>query len=212
MLGENFAGVLGADFWSAYRKYARQCGLFVQFCLAHLVREVKYLCEFPQAAVQQYGRELLASLTVLFKILHRRDQLKPATVQKRLAAAQAQIQAAALAPLTQPAVYGPEPLPRLIHNLVRRFEKHGDGYFQFITHPGVDPTNNVAEQTVRFIVQDRHVTQGTRSPRGREISERQWTVVATCALQKRSTFAWMGQAISAFFQGREAPSLLLDTS
>jgi len=47
LLGQNFQGSLGADFWGANRKYAGPCGVLIQFCLAHLIREVKYPCEFP---------------------------------------------------------------------------------------------------------------------------------------------------------------------
>ena len=65
---------------------------------------------------------------------------------------------------------------------------------------------------MRFVVIDRHVTQGTRSARGREICERLWTVMATCALHKRSPFQWICQAIRAYFQGQPAPSLIADTS
>jgi len=62
------------------------------------------------------------------------------------------------------------------------------------------------------VVMDRHMTQGTRSRRGRDFCERIWTVMATCALQKRSAYHWMHQAIFAYFNGRPVPSLLLDSS
>ena len=212
VLGADFAGILGADFWGAYRKYARQCGALIQFCMAHLVREVKYLCEFPDPTVQRYGRALLAGLTALFTTLHRRAELAAPTVARRLAEAQAQIQDAALAPQAHPERYGPGPVHRLIANLADRFARHGEGYFRFITCPGVEPTNNSAEQALRFVVMDRHITQGTRSLRGRECCERIWTVMATCTLQKRSAFEWMCQAISAYIEGRPAPSLLLNSS
>ena len=61
---------------------------------------------------------------------------------------------------------------------------------------------------MRFVVMDRHMTQGTRSPRGRDFCERIWTVIATCALQKRSAYHWMQQAIGAWFNGKPIPSLL----
>ena len=41
VLGEEFSGVLGADYFSAYRKYLGDFGILVQFCLAHLIRDVK---------------------------------------------------------------------------------------------------------------------------------------------------------------------------
>ena len=34
-------------------------------------------------------------------------------------------------------------------------------YFRFITTPGVEPTNDLAEQAIRFVVIDRRITQGT---------------------------------------------------
>ncbi|MCP4004301.1 MAG: transposase, partial [bacterium] len=80
--------------------------------------------------------------------------------------------------------------------------------FQFITTPRIDPTNNVAEQAIRFIVIDRHVTQGTRSPRGRKSNERLWTVVATCSIQGRSAFEFIRTALHALWYDEPAPSLL----
>jgi transposase len=37
-LGREFDGVLGCDYFSAYRRYMRECGVLLQFCLAHLTR------------------------------------------------------------------------------------------------------------------------------------------------------------------------------
>jgi transposase len=41
--------------------------------------------------------------------------------------------------------------------MATRFRLHGEAYFTFITTPGLDPTNNIAEQAIRFIVIDRHI-------------------------------------------------------
>jgi hypothetical protein len=43
-LGEEFNGVLGCDYFSAYRRYQREFGVPLQFCLAHLIRDVKFFC------------------------------------------------------------------------------------------------------------------------------------------------------------------------
>ena len=212
VLGQNFQGSLGADFWGAYRKYARQCGILIQFCLAHLVREVKYLCEFPEPSVQCYGQALLAGLKDLFGALHRRGQVSPRASELALATAQAKVWEAALEPLLHPRLYLQGKVHRLIENLAERFCLHGEGYFRFITSPEIEPTNNSAEQAMRFVVMDRHMTQGTRSQRGRDFCERIWTVMATCTLQKRSAYDWMHRAICAHFKGLPVPSLLLDSS
>jgi len=205
VLGQDFKGILGCDYYAAYRKYARQCSVLVQFCLAHLIRDVKYLCEFPDAQVQRYGRGLLAGLQALFWTLHRKEQLGARAFEAQLQQAHDQIWKAAI-----PSSDGPD--HRLIYNMAERFYHHGEAYFQFITTPGIEPTNNVVEQAMRFVVIDRHITQGTRSARGRQICERLWTVMATCALHQRSSFQWIYQAISAHFKGLKVPSLVPDSS
>ena len=100
------------------------------------------------------------------------------------------------------------PDTREAQNLADRFRLHGDAYFQFITTPGVEPTNNLAEQAIRFVVIDRLITQGTRSEKGRTWCERLWTVLATCAQQNRSAFDFLLQAVEAHLTGRPPPSLV----
>lgn len=212
VLGQNFQGILGADFWGAYRKYARLCGVLIQFCLAHLIREVKYMCEFPEPSVQRYGQAMLAGIHKLFTALHRRAELSQKALIGALTTSEGRIWDAALEPLIHPERYGSGEPHRLIKNMAERFYKHGEGYFRFITSAGVEPTNNSSEQAMRFVVMDRHMTQGTRSERGREFCERTWTTMATCALQKRSAYLWMIEAVEAYFNGQPGPSLLLDSS
>jgi transposase len=59
VLGEEFDGVLGCDFFSAYRRYMRECSVLLQFCLAHFIREVKYLLKLPDARDRAYGERLM---------------------------------------------------------------------------------------------------------------------------------------------------------
>ena len=72
--------------------------------------------------------------------------------------------------------------------MARRFRLYGEQYFEFITTPRIEPANNLAEQTIRFIVIDRHVTQGTRNLKGRKTNERLWRLIAISALQGRSAY------------------------
>ena len=100
------------------------------------------------------------------------------------------------------------PTTRHAENLAKRFRKHGAAFFTFVTTPDVDPTNNSAEQAIRFVVIDRHITQGTRSEGGRRWCERIWTVIATCTQQGRSVFEYLDAAVGAWFAGTEPPTLL----
>ena len=86
MLGKEFNGLLGCDYFSAYRKYMKDFGVAVQFCLAHLIRDVKFLVEHSNAANRRYGRLLLEHLRKLFGTIHRRERYaSEASFRKTLA-------------------------------------------------------------------------------------------------------------------------------
>lgn len=199
VLGKDFQGVLGCDYFSAYRKYMRECNIAVQFCLAHLIRDVKFLLTLPDPQEQAYGQRLREALRALFAVIHQRESFAAAAFGTALAAARDQVLRVASADV---------PTARHAQNLAKRFRKHGESYFRFVTTPGIEPTNNLAEQAIRFVVIDRHITQGTRGETGRHWCERIWTVIATCAQQGRSVWDFLSAAIEAHFTGGKAPSLL----
>jgi transposase len=199
VLGKEFDGLIGCDYYGAYRRFMRESSALVQFCLAHLIRDVKFLLTLPDAAERAYGERLRRGLRALFDVVHRREALSPAEFTKQLEAQRTAVVQAALQAV---------PAGKHSRNLAKRFEKHGDSYFRFITTPGLEPTNNLAEQAIRFVVIDRHITQGTRSEGGRQWCERIWTVSATCVQQGRSVFAYLGEVVLKHFRGESPPSLL----
>jgi len=198
VLGKEFDGVLGCDYFSAYRKFMGDFDVAVQFCLAHLIRDVKFLTDLPDPATAVYGQRVLAGLRQLFHVIHQRETMPPARFQRALERARdAVFKAGRRAPQRSEA-----------QNIAERFRQHGQAYFRFITTPGLEPTNNLAEQAMRFVVIDRLVTQGTRSEKGRRWDERIWTAIATCAQQARSVFEYLHQSLAAYFSKQPAPSLL----
>jgi transposase len=199
VLGEEFDGVLGCDYYSAYRRFMREFGVSVQFCLAHLIRDVKSLLTLPCAEVQAYGERLREALKNLFRVIHEKADCSPVVLRVSLELARQKVLLAASQRV---------PLNQHCQNLANRFAKHGAAYFEFITTPGVEPTNNLAEQAIRFVVIDRHITQGTRSEGGQRWCERIWSVIASCAQQGRSVFDYLGSVVMAHFHGWEVPSLL----
>ncbi len=199
VLGEEFNGVLGCDYFSAYRRYLREFDVSLQFCLAHLIRDVKFLTTLPDPRDRMYGTRLRESLRELFGVIHRREQLSIEQFQGKLEAARDKVLYCGTSDV---------PATRHSRNMAKRFEKHGESYFRFITTPGVEPTNNLAEQAIRFVVIDRLITQGTRSEVGNRWCERIWTVIATCAQQGRSVFEYLEAAVTAWFADTESPLLL----
>lgn len=45
VLGQEFNGLMGCDYFSAYRTYKKHSNVLVQFGLAHVIRNVKFLVE-----------------------------------------------------------------------------------------------------------------------------------------------------------------------
>ena len=200
VLGKEFDGLLGCDYFSAYRKYMRlNENVRLQFCLAHLIRDVKFLTTHPNTQNREYGERLLDQLRKLFSTIHRRDDYATlAGYRNAIGRIRNDLvyQATMEAPDTQEAL-----------NLSERFFQHMECYFRFITDPEIDPTNNVAEQAFRFVAIQRRITQGTRGRAGQLWSERIWTVVATCEQQGRSAFEYLVSVITAHFSHQKIPSL-----
>ena len=132
---------------------------------------------------------------------HRREGLSEAAFRRRLRAARASV-----------LLQGTDDVPptEAAQRLARRLQKYGACYFRFLTTPGLEPTNNLAEQAIRFVVIDRHITQGTRGEVGQRWCERIWTVIATCTQQGRSVWEYLQAAVQAHFNDEEGPTLLPD--
>jgi len=203
VLGKEFDGVLGCDYFSAYRKYMSECGVLVQFCLAHLIRDLKFLAKHPNAENQVYGDRVLEATRKLFGVIHQRDVMTPEDFATALEQAGKALCETAVSNV---------PMTTEAKNLAKRFEKHGASYIRFVTTPGIEPTNNLAEQAIRFVVIDRRVTQGSRSTIGQRWLERIWTVIASCSQQGRSVYDFLRDTIGAYFNAEPAPRLVPDTS
>jgi transposase len=199
VLGKEFDGVLGCDCFSAYRRYMREFDVTLQFCLAHLIRDVKFLMTLPGEKERVYGTRLRDALRTLFRVIHQREQMPKVEFQKRLEAARDGVLQAGQQDV---------PVSRHTQAMAKRLQTHGKSYFTFVTTPGVQPTNNLAEQAIRFVVIDRHITQGTRSEGGQRWCERIWSVIATCTQQGRSVFDYLYAAVRAYFGNGVTPSLL----
>ena len=200
-LGQEFEGVIGCDYFSAYRKFMRlDENVKLQFCIAHLIRDIKFLCIHPDPENQRYGIVLREHFRKLFQTIARRDEFaNEETFRRSLDRIRIDIVCDATfeTPDTQHA-----------NNLAERFYQHCDSYFRFITDPAIGPTNNVAEQAIRFVAIHRRMTQGTRGEAGQSWFERICTVAVTCEQQGRSALDFIQQSGHSFFTGEQSPSLL----
>lgn len=199
MLGSGFAGLICADYWGAYRKYARLFDVRMQYCMAHLIREVRFIAEHSIKKLSRWGNFLLEWLKKLFKTLHRRSKL----TAKGFLRSMEQIKGGFLSRVRRP------PDHALAEKLARRFRgEAAQDYFRFLTEPGVEPTNNGTERQIRPVVIDRRITQGTRSDAGMRWCESIWTALATCKKQNRNVFKFIHHTLVAHWTSTCYPELL----
>ena len=199
MLGKEFAGIIGADYWGAYRKYARLFDVRMQYCMAHLIRDICFLAEHKVKNISRWANKLLEWLKKLFDTLHRRDKL----TEKGFMRSMEKIKSGFLKIVRRP------PDHKLAKKLARRFKgESAEDYFRFLTEPNVEPTNNATERQIRPVVIDRKITQGTRGQNGIRWCERIWTTIASCKKQQRNVFDFIHESVIAHWSNKKYPSLM----
>lgn len=132
VFGHHFAGTMCCDFWSAYRKYLKS-GTKVQFCWAHLIRDIKFLTTLNDPLAVEYGNQLLQIVRQIFYEIHHRDESDEQRVCWKLRQRQLEM-------LDKATINVPD--NNCSQNMANRFILFGDCYFRFIDDPTVPPTNN----------------------------------------------------------------------
>lgn len=199
LLGQDFDGVIGCDYWGGYRKFTRLTHATVQYCMAHLIREIRFLAEHTTKSLSRWGNLLLEWLKTLFKTLQRSDELTAVGFARRMK----HLKDGFLSRVRRPPDHG------LAKKLAKRFQgKAAEAYFRFLTEPGVEPTNNGTEREIRHTVIDRRITQGTRGQAGMRWCERIWTTIATCKKQKQNVFDVIHQSLLAAWNNNSYPLFL----
>ena len=199
LLGEDFTGTLNSDYYGSYRKFIRLTDATVQYCMAHLIREIRFLAEHSSKTLARWGQKLLDHVRVLFEMLHRHQKYSAPGFARRMRNIRQQFLTCIRRPPDHP----------LAKKLTRRFKgKAAENYFRFMTDPDVEPTNNGTEREIRHTVIDRRITQGTRGDNGMRWCERIWTVIATCKKQNRNIFEFVHHSLSAQWNSTCSPMLL----
>lgn len=161
LIGEDFQGVLGSDFYAGYNIHQ---GLH-QRCWVHLLRDIHELKdEFPDDQnLRQWARQVkrLYEQAVAWADKGMASTLSPRK-QQQLRVAQQHAFEQQLWAICQPYVRTTAPQ----HTLCERVERFLPELFVFVAVPGVPAHNNLAERSVRPLVVARKISGGSRSPKG----------------------------------------------
>ena len=198
LLGKNFGGFLVSDRWHAYTWVDV---LRRQLCWAHLERDITKIAERGERSAQ-IGNAILEYVQQMWHLWHRfkSGERSRAWIQRKMVPIRQEVEAL----LEQGTNCGHSKT----QETCKRILKLKQALWTFVDTPGVEPTNNFAERTIRPYVLWRKISFGTQSERGNLFVERIMTVAMTCRQQRRNVLAYLIAAIQAHICGRQAPSLL----
>ncbi len=213
LVGDEFAGYLNFDYFSANCSFAWNFSLNVQYCWAHLIRDMRFLEKHPDKKTKVWAEQLVDRTRRLFSAWHRRDEMTEEGFHRSMVMHRDRfLEIVRKPPETKEAKnlaarfaivdYTSDECPN-----VKSYDLSQD-YFRFLFAGNVEPTNNHSEQQIRHCVIDRKITQGTRSQAGQRFNERMWTAIATCKKQNRNFFSFLNDSIEAKLKQNKSPSLI----
>ena len=198
LLGEDYAGIVGSDRYSAYNWIDP---LHRQLCWAHLKRDFQAWVERGgESAV--IGQMLLARLKQFFGFWHRVRDGTLSRVDFQTAMQPIRLEVAGL--LEIGTLLDHRETRRTCQNIL----KVKQALWTFVDREGVEPTNNAAERALRRGVIWRRRSYGTQSENGSLFVERILTAMITLRQQKRDVLDYLAAACKAVTLGIPAPSLL----
>jgi len=172
-----------------------------QICHAHLLRKYVAFSERdgPAGAL---GRELLELSSLVFEYWHgfKQGLLTRDELQFWMRPVQRDIERL----LVRGAAADIERLSGSCADILA----HRDALWTFVTHQGVEPTNNHGELELRDFVLWRKRSFGSQSERGERFAERVMTAVRTARKQRKSVLDFMVRSVTALLDGTPPPRLI----
>jgi transposase len=200
LLGQSVRGVVGSDRWVAYGiidLLARQA------CWSHLKRDFQKWVDWGSqtAPIGQAGLEAVRRLFAAWKDFKAGALDRPglqAALEPVIQDLHAALEAGLVCPNKKAA--------RFCRNLLDIYP----ALWTFARVEGVEPTNNLAERTLRLAVIWRKISFGNHSEGGCRFVERILTTVQTLRLQNRQVLAYLREAVAAHRAGQPAPILVAE--
>src|SRR5216684_255206 len=183
LIGEDYDGVLGSDFYAGYNIHQ---GLH-QRCWVHYLRDAHELKEkYPH---DEHLFTWAASVKAIYDAAVAWAERGPdphlsLRQQQQVRVAQQHAYEQQLWHLCQPYVGTATPQ----HTLCERVERFLPELFVFVAVPGVPAHNNLAERSVRPLVIARKISGGTRSPHGSQTRMALFSLFGSWAAQGLNPF------------------------
>ncbi len=197
LIGDNYAGFIHSDRHKPYLKIEESRH---QLCWAHLIRNLRGLSQRAGPA-EQWANGCLLQSEKLFKAWHRfkDEEISRAELNELVEPIRAAFKSQLKAGTT------------LGDGAVRAFSREVLGLeerlYHFVKEPGVEPTNNAAEQALRCAVIWRKKCFGNQSDWGERFVERVLSVRATVQKQGLNFLNYLTGCLEAEWFKTPAPAL-----
>jgi transposase len=199
LIGEEYQGVLGSDFYAGYNAHQG----FHQRCWVHFLRDMHDLKKrYPHdEALLAWAKGVRAIYDeAVAWAAHGPDPgLSPAK-QSQARKVQQQLYEQRLLDLCRPFMRTDAPQ----HTLCKRVERFLPELFVFVAIPGVPSHNNLAERSIRPLVITRKISGGTRSPKGSQTRMTLASLFATWIAQQLNPFQQCLLALTSTFSSHQS--------
>lgn len=195
LLGEDFAGILSTDCWSAYSK---QSASAKQKCWAHIERELKRMEKSNMKANRIFA-------AVVFPIIHKARAVHQQYLEGKITLEEMQAQRPEIEAQFEQVLNNPPKKGWAYDSekLATRFRKHWSEWFTFLSYPGVKPDNNDAERALRPVVIHRKVSGGARSDWGGQLVAMMFSFLETMRRQGKNAMEELFALLTSM--GRSPP-------
>lgn len=181
ILGKDYAGGLVADCYTGYNRHATK---IKQRCVEHLKRSAKNwqkVTPKKATASQQFFQDVMAWTKRCCRWYRRWKADSGPEKDHEAAWLRAEQARLENVPLDSEKA-------QTLQGRIRRYSRE---WLTFLDHPGVPPTNNLAEQAVRFLVILRKLTFGSRTRAGARRMGTMLTVIQTAKRQGKNVIRFL---------------------
>jgi transposase len=174
ILGENYSGTIICDGWSAYSKYTTN----TQRCWAHILREAKYLTQKHSLFKTFYERlcEIFSQIKKLLQQPIQKRKTKHEKLYKQLQEILDCMQS-----------------HKEYKQLATKIRNGGKNWFTCLLYPNIEPTNNLAEQTIREPIVRRKIFGCLRNQKGTQTFSILTSLITSWKQQELNPFTQIKQ-------------------
>jgi transposase len=197
LIGEDYAGIIHSD---RHKPYLKLEGSRHQLCWAHLIRNLRGLSQRAGPA-EKWAEECLLQSEKLFEAWHRfkGEEISWAKLEEEVEP----IRAAFKRQLKAGTTLGDGQVGAFSREILKLEER----LYIFVKEPGIEPTNNLAEQALRCGVIWRKKCFGSQSDWGERFVERVLSVRSTAQKQGLNFLSYLTACLEAAWFKTTAPVL-----